>query len=197
MKQLKFIHITKTAGTSIENIGHEAGIEWGRFHNEYAESSKNHKAWWHDLPSNKPDSLLMKHDWFMVVRNPYTRMISEFHCKWGGVGSEAPNYTKKKFNKVLRELINNRWGDTVGYHYTPQHLYLNTNIKTLHVLRFENLQREFEELMSQYSMDLKLDKHVYNHEKKFSLSDLDRKTIKLINKVYVMDFKTFDYEMMH
>ena len=35
MKPLKFIHITKTAGTTIENLGLKKNIKWGRFHKEY------------------------------------------------------------------------------------------------------------------------------------------------------------------
>ena len=35
LKQLKFIHITKTGGTTIEEIGKENNIKWGRFHKEY------------------------------------------------------------------------------------------------------------------------------------------------------------------
>ena len=46
MKQLKFIHITKCAGTSIEDIGIENNILWGRFHTEYGN--------WHEIFKNKP-----------------------------------------------------------------------------------------------------------------------------------------------
>ena len=31
-KPLKFMHITKTAGTAIEDYGHAHGLSWGRFH---------------------------------------------------------------------------------------------------------------------------------------------------------------------
>ena len=34
-KPLKLIHITKCAGTSIEDIGKENGLLWGRFDKEY------------------------------------------------------------------------------------------------------------------------------------------------------------------
>lgn len=34
-KELKFIHITKCAGTSIEDLAKEKGIFWGRHHEEY------------------------------------------------------------------------------------------------------------------------------------------------------------------
>ena len=78
MKQLKFIHITKYAGTTIENIGKKNNILWGKFHTEY--------GWYHENFSNKNEKLKLKYDWFMVIRNPYERLISEFYCRWGGVG---------------------------------------------------------------------------------------------------------------
>ena len=78
MKELKFIHITKCAGTTIENIGKKNNILWGRFHKEY--------GWHHEIFPNKIPKLKLKYDWFVVVRNPYERLISEFYCKWGGVG---------------------------------------------------------------------------------------------------------------
>ena len=70
MKPLKFIHITKCAGTSIEDIGKKNDICWGRYHKEY--------NWWHEPFINLKKSLKKKYDWFVVVRNPYTRILSEF-----------------------------------------------------------------------------------------------------------------------
>ena len=40
MKELKFIHITKCAGTSIENLGKKYGYNWGKYHYE-------EYGWWH------------------------------------------------------------------------------------------------------------------------------------------------------
>lgn len=65
---------------------------------------------WHDCFDHKSEALREKYDWFLarnteydnptphlfkhkspqqVVRNPFSRMISEFHCTFGGVGSRA------------------------------------------------------------------------------------------------------------
>jgi len=49
MKPLKFIHITKCAGTSIEDIGKKNDICWGRYHEEY--------NWWHEPFINLKKSL--------------------------------------------------------------------------------------------------------------------------------------------
>ena len=52
MKQLKFIHITKCVGTSIEDIGKQNNIKWGRFHMEY--------GWWHEIFPNLPKKIKKK-----------------------------------------------------------------------------------------------------------------------------------------
>mgnify|MGYP003963831651 CR=1 FL=1 len=38
---IKFIHITKTAGTTIENIGNENNYKWGMYDKDYLEKFKN------------------------------------------------------------------------------------------------------------------------------------------------------------
>ena len=48
MKQLKFIHITKCAGTTIENLGKEKNILWGRFDKEYSSGFE----YWHNIFQN-------------------------------------------------------------------------------------------------------------------------------------------------
>lgn len=49
MKELKFIHITKCAGTTIENLGKKNNILWGKFHKEY--------GWWHEIFTCKSKKL--------------------------------------------------------------------------------------------------------------------------------------------
>ena len=133
MKELKFIHITKCAGTSIENIGYENNIHWGRFHKEY--------GYWHVKFVFKNEFLKKKYDWFVVVRNPYDRLISEFYCKYGGIGKFNNLLINKHFfNKFLYNKILNR--SNVGDHYSEQYLYLD-NCTTIHILKYENLESDF------------------------------------------------------
>lgn len=186
MKELKFIHITKTAGTCIEQIGFENGIIWGRFHlEEY--------GWWHQLPSTKPSDVIKKYDWFLVVRNPYDRIVSEFHCRWGGLGEDSFLATKEEFNSYVQNSIRTRRPE--GDHYTPQYLYLRgvLGFTNLFILRFENLQSDFQELMNEYRIDVKLNRKINVGRKKFSILDLDKNSIELINQVYDLDFRLFKY----
>ena len=189
MKDLKFIHISKTSGTSIENIAKDFGINWGRFDEEYKKKSFGGE-WWHKV-INKSSS----QDWFMVVRNPYDRIISEFHCNWRGSSSEI--FTKEMFNVKVRYSINN-WENKLrdSGHYIPQYLHLQTDI-LVHVLKFENIESEFNKLMNDYNLKLSLDRSDnVTIEKKFFIHDFDDETTKLINKIYDKDFELFKYSKM-
>jgi hypothetical protein len=194
MKELKFIHITKTAGTAIEKIGLSNKIEWGMNHKEYGD-------WHHYFPSKNP-LLKDKYDWFMVVRNPYDRILSEYYCEWDGIGKKDIKHNKEEMNEYLIKKIKtyeskNKYGD----HYSPQYKYLDSNYK-IHIIKFENLSNEFDEVMKLYKLSyIKLNKKINSKEEKnnnikYSVSDFSPKLIDLINNIYDKDFSTFAYTKM-
>ena len=85
------------------------------------------------------------------------------------------------------------WG-----HYTNQYRYYekNPNI-VIHIIKFENLEFEFNELMKKYKLNIVLDSSKNNkciREKKFSVKSFTPEIIKLINKIYHKDFITFRYD---
>lgn len=182
MKQLKFIHITKTGGTSIENVGLKHNIRWGRFHHEY--------GWWHELFHRKPDWLKNKYDWFTVVRNPYTRMVSEFYCKFTNITNKNTKDVKL-FNTIIQNRIKNR--SQKGDHWSEQHKYIDDKC-LIHIIKYENLVVEFNELMTQYNLNITLDQHDNQSKKYFSTNDLSRDTLDIINHTYYKDFELFNYK---
>ena len=193
MKQLKFIHITKTAGTTLENEARAHGILWGIFHEEY--------GFHHDTFPKKSDELKKKYDWFTVVRNPYTRIISEFHCQWGNPqivnGKRVESFTKEEFNEFLIHKINcpNKQA-LLGNHYNPQYWYIDEKVP-ITVLKFENLKPEFDELMKKYNLPVTINSHKNKTQKVFNICDFNSKLHNLINKVYDKDFEMFGYEMLN
>ena len=183
-KTLKFIHITKCAGTSIEKAGHQNGLLWGKFHKEY--------GFWHKTLLNVNKEIINKYDWFMVVRNPYDRILSEYYCKWGGIGKTQIIHTKIEMNKYLIDKINKR--DISGKHYTEQYRYLYPN-KKIHILKFENLDEDFNNLMNLYNIkNIILKNDNKSSDKTFSINDFSKELIVLINNVYKKDFKIFNYQ---
>jgi hypothetical protein len=190
-KELKFIHITKTAGSSIETVGLEKNKRWGIHHKEY--------GFWHEIFSNKPNSLKSKYDWFMVVRNPYNRIISEYNFIANSLGLE--NHTVDEFNRFIKRWMlnasNNKenhpmYGRINGDHFTEQYKYYDPSV-IIHILKFENITEEFNNLMKKYNYDIILNKKVQVSKIYFNLKDISNENIELIKTIYKNDFEIFGY----
>lgn len=179
MKPLKFVHIPKTGGTSIEDVAIKKGIRWGRFHKAY--------GWHHGFLSDKPLRFQQRFVWFTVVRNPYTRLVSEFYCPHATTVKTTRDVSL--FNSSIAERIRTR--SLHGDHWVEQYKYLNENIK--HILRFETLVSDFNALMELYQIPLSLHLHHNKAAKVFGVEHLFSTTIALINEVYAKDFEVFDY----
>jgi len=192
VQELKFIHITKTAGTAIEDAAKAKGIHWGIYHKEY--------GWHHRIFSNVPTEVRNRYDWFMVVRNPYDRLLSQYYCRWGGIGLKHINHTKEEFNKylmskIVKEEFNVKFKpETNGDHYTPQYKYLHPDHQ-IQILKFENLAAEFATLMTTYSLTIKLQKKNVSQKGKFTVADFSPELVREINRFYAADFEMFGYAM--
>ncbi|KAL7437719.1 hypothetical protein ACHAXM_005805 [Skeletonema potamos] len=135
--KLEFVHITKTGGSAIEHAGAKEGINWGACHymvlpevgcsspdlpyeapdyRSYALTSpwhtppKHFKTYVEDALSPYNDA-----DLFAVVRNPYSRVLSEYYCPWNGFQAkyrpatqyedeEDPN-DPKVMNKWVKSMV--------------------------------------------------------------------------------------------
>jgi hypothetical protein len=188
MKPLRFIHIAKTGGQAIAAVAkNHAGLSWGMFDKDYGIGSLCHSI----LPNVENPSIIDKHDWFMVVRNPYERMVSQYN--WSMIyereGIDINTYLEREINYTGLYHI-------LGCHFIAQHRYLEhpCNVR---VLCYENLEEEFNALMKEYGYNIVLNMKVNVSVKCAFISDLTLETIELINRVYEKDFTTFGYEMVH
>ena len=172
-KELKFVHITKNAGTTIEEIGRP---HWGRYDKEYrdAVSDVYGLPWdhWHIPPQFMARDYLSafrkKFDFFAVVRNPFDRVVSEYYCEWGGPKQKQDNadhvnrWICGRLEKLRRDIAtfeeNRRSGARLSAypvlegHWIPQHLYLwDTQgariIPPENLVAFEDMARQFDALM--------------------------------------------------
>lgn len=196
MKPLKFIHITKCAGTFIEEIGRSYDIKWGRHHKEY--------GFWHDIFINKSPELKQKYDWFTIVRNPYTRILSEYYCQWGGINHKSQKNikinNKEDFNNYLIKNIHNRC--KTGHHYTEQYKYID-KAAVIHIIKLEEIDLYLQNVFDIYNLniDIKTVKKMNTKENKmktleYTVDEFNDELINLINTVYETDFGLFNYEMI-
>ena len=189
MKPPRLIHISKTGGQAIATVALEqANLRWGMFDEEYGCGMSCHRL----LSNIQKKDIIDKHDWFMVVRNPYERFVSQYnwHATWRKEQIGINEYLCREIALIDSDM------NKKGYQFTEQYRYLEEqyNIK---VLRFENLEEEFNQLMKEHGYNIVLNKKVNVSTKLACLVDLAPTTIDLINTVYEKDFTTFGYEMIH
>ena len=184
--QLKFQHIPKTGGTSIEYAALKYNLKWGRFDNDLI-SNKN--ITWHH--PQKIDSFS-----FCVIRNPYKRFISQFYHE-----NDPIHYTKIKLNKFIKKKIKIIKKDI--YHEKNHYLYQYKFYEYCDIaICYKNLQENMDKLSKLFNLPmLKLnnlyggciqqDKRKNNTFKKFDVDDIDKKNQDNIYKFYKKDFDLY------
>jgi hypothetical protein len=104
--RLEFVHVTKTGGSAIEHAAAAVGITWGSCHYMKVEEvgcsspdlpyeAPDYQSYALTSPWHTPPKLLKMYveeskypyndaDLFTVIRNPYSRVLSEYYCPWNG-----------------------------------------------------------------------------------------------------------------
>jgi hypothetical protein len=201
-KELKFIHIPKNAGTTIEDNAKQHCVLWGKYDtvlNYYCRKVKADASWHTPLrfiDKHVLKDLLNRYDFFAVVRNPYDRCLSEFHyfLSLGRVADKVIN--KDVLNKTVCKFINQKRDRD---HWCPQSNYIydsDGNCIVKNVIFFEDLERQFNWLMGKYQLSIKLETKSNVSKTYFTIHDLYPTTISLINEFYYYDFINFGYKML-
>jgi hypothetical protein len=212
LSEYKFLHITKTGGTSIEEFGFKLGIKWGKYDN-ILYYFFNKVGFWHIPLIYIPNDILIKYKWFTIVRNPYDRIISEInYLIRDNIINENVDINKYLFN-ILTKLftyntetklytINKEVNESdelmYKFHFTPQYMYTtNSNLKILDnikIMKFENLNNEINNFLKENESLETFDIHEQiNNNKLYTIIDLSLKNINLINEIYKHDFELFNY----
>lgn len=175
-----FIHISKCAGTSIEEAFGVDSDKWDQpsYENLYGWCPKEKLFLQHATPQQLLDkNYISKEQWetyykFIVVRNPYDRAFSDYNWVKKNLGIKRAGfssfiYAKGKFYNCLN--VKNL--DYRGDHLYTQKSYFILNdglIEYDKVLRFESLNEDLSELIKDLGVEKTFfsAKHNVNDDKK-------------------------------
>jgi hypothetical protein len=220
---LGFVHIPKTGGSSILVAARMHNISWGPADFKSFPKPKFRKQLWQHTPiqyfpsKQNNSNPYQGQDLFTVVRNPYTRTISDYFymCEYSKSEQRLPGCTdangpKKAMvvNQAIQEKLKillsaekdskyyyMRWG-----HRIPQYDFVfdsKGNRMVDYVLHQENLNDEFHSLMHAYNLPLQLSNYHARPRPAFGLDfgifNLTMDTIRLIETAYAQDFSIGGY----
>lgn len=197
-KNLLFIHIPKTGGSTIEKsiMGITPQTLYSGYTNSLLDFPYNQKSLQHQFYTTIykfRDKLNVNFDnikIFSVVRNPYDRIISDlFWLK----------LIKKDFTAVqVYNVIKNNYlyRDDLDNHNEPQYKFIvdenSKLIKNIKIFRTETLNESNDELSKFVDMNINIQKDGIN--KDYS-NYLNKHSISLINSFYKKDFELFNYKL--
>ena len=206
--RLEFMHIPKTAGTTIEYLGASAGFCWGIFSQHYSHSDdwipRARSSMWHHAPRM---GIPPEVDTFCVVRNPFDRVVSFYKEMARKRALKLDAYLPDKFQVhdcsavALNTLVERAWtvaaakrDISIGL-FVPQAQY-----KCNSTLRFENIEQDFNELMRRKGMPLRWSTSTV-HNKGYCGSitkrDLSEASTRIVRALYAADFAQFNYSLAH
>jgi len=184
--KLILVHIRKTGGTSIEKA-------MGIFDNDYLLPEiklyciKNGRNLKH-LNAREIKEVMGKKQYkeyfkFSVVRNPYTRLVSSYF--YFNIDKKMP------FDKFLKDIV---LQNKTERYYSQFYCLSDEKGRIIvdSILRFENLEEDFNRLMKKLKLNFKLpyiNKTTYNPNQVI----YTERGKKLIEKLYKKDIKFFGY----
>jgi len=185
-----FIHIPKTAGTSIENILRDRECP-------VAAGSTHFKMLYYKNKFPKEYKSYLK---FSIVRNPWERLVSGFsYFQRGGNGSPQDKQKKKLFGDDFKYFTRNidTFDELEDTHFIqPQYeyLYIDGDLKVDHLIRFERMDEDYRLLRKRLGLQIK-DLYKIRATKHKHYTDLyDEETRQTVAEKYAKDIEYFGYE---
>ena len=194
LRELKciFIHIPKTAGTSIEQFLKDNN----KNELEYL-GVRNNRSLQHltalELSKEIPYVFKIYYK-FSFVRNPYDRLLSVYY--WTPIPNVGYKYgkTKAEFLNFVTNLIKNKrfFNNVYVDHFAPQYLFLYGNRKLLvdEVFKYEKLDESVKYLKEKFGINNELP--ILN-KSKTKKEDWNERQKERIYKLYMTDFIIFGY----
>lgn len=172
--KLIFIHINKTAGSSVESA--------------FGEPTQDHR-----LPveiiRDIGLELYNRYYKFTIVRNPWDRYVSMYHYRILH-GLESSNTTFKQF------VINNIESPEMGRRCQFDWITQNNNLMVDFIARFENLDADFKKVCDRVNYWVKLP-HINKTDHLHYSFYYDKELLDLTTKAWEKDLNYFNYKFRY
>lgn len=208
-----FIHIPKAGGTSIEYLICDFPLHRYKLINKY--------NWYGNIRNDKikyeldhSTMAFMKKNCkyfdntyfsFSIIRNPYARLVSEYHyCKYQYSRFIKNLDSFKNFvyelNDKFEYILNNKENDHFYVsHFLPQYLFTH-NYKNKQIVdkiyKLENIDEDWIDICKNLNINKELIKCEKNSSKmKYDYNDYyDQELKNIVYNLYKLDFELFNYE---
>jgi hypothetical protein len=208
-KILKFIHIPRTGGTTIENVAKENRYFFGRFDAVYCGNIRKNSLdifdkkapMWHSILENKTE-LVNKFVFFAIIRHPIDKLISEYYRPYIDYNTGHTKNTLKiekkekesleTFNQNIFNILKlckekpNRSG-----HFAQQNNFLSIDRKD-YLITFDKLSYLCSALFDKYNLKINFSYRFGESKKIYDKSNLSSENITLANEVYNQDMDLFN-----
>lgn len=187
-----FVHVPRAAGTSVANALFEEG---DRGHIPlYAYQSFDADRY-------------QRYTKIAFVRNPYSRLVSAFHqVKFNAHNEKVQAWAERYLSDIdTFDVFLDRLHASLSFrlvvmslaHFRPQweFLMIDGEIAVDFLGRFETINRDFERLAEQLSVDARLG-HMNRSDHDAYLSYYTESTSAIVRRIYQKDFALLDYTMM-
>lgn len=207
--EIIFIHIPKTAGSSVEHqlmIKYETPLNEDSFVGFLGENQMNHSlqhCTYKEIENifEKRSHDIKNYSIFTVVRNPYDRMKSEYFYRLnifddkykicGKIDYLKYDDIKKDFEFFVKNALDDNKANKNNYdnHIITQNEFIE-GCDNVHIMKFENLNEDFKQYFGE---ELTHKVNVAKEKNHFSelYSDV---TKELVYEFYKTDFEMFGYD---
>jgi hypothetical protein len=193
-KKCIYIHIPKTAGTSVEQFLRDHGRNGLEYHGVRGGRSMHHFTAF-DLKRENP-SIFNIYYKFSIIRNPYDRLLSEYY--WTpipGIGYKS-RQTKADFITYVSKVVNQKlfYDNIFNDHFIPQYLFIYNGKNSLvdQLFRYEDLDWTVDYLKKKLDININFP-NLNKSANSIIKSEWTPRQKERIYKIYQRDFIIFNY----
>lgn len=193
---MRLLHITKTGGTALSDaVLEQLGVRWS-YHDEDALTlARNGRdgligPLWHQPLDCFHIDFVKQHRWFVIVRDPIDRAVSEVNCNWEGFRRQHPGVepTAGTINQWIR-ICAATSGATCHWH--PQWRYAFPEYASP-VEYFKH--SDIKEVAEKVGLSGLPRANEPSDDSQFSRDDLTSATLAVLRDVYSLDFRLFGFD---